>query len=639
MLYTIFFERLEFENVVSQELSVNRSSAASFYCNLSEREVAFLCNSEQTLPLCGLVNLENYKIQYYSSKLEYETALKRSTDENHTILYYDVNTERLTIFRDNFGVVPVFYYFIPQELLLISDSVRDVVCCLRQNRKEVTANEDKLRAYLETGIVNVPYTNDTFFSGVQSVLPGYKVSFTSREKSQERVIAFNTTQWKETCSSLDDFGDGFKRLFGGAVCQSIEGKKKIGATLSGGLDSSSIVSMIRFCYPDIPIVSVFVSDPRTKKMKLGNDHDNFYSSEVARLIGSDHKIIWRRAESLENIEEVLKLIYQPPLMMGGFTTFIDMFNSMKESEIDVLVTGIDGDSIVGFGRRYLTTLFREERWEQISEIVSNHPSSLKNPKFRKFFLREFIYDEIRSLFHLKRFSRALFLLFRSCRNLNVNWINVAKLIFKRSAGKLLPSFNRGKNILIRRASAQRGKKDDLISTLSDVSEGQQPYFARILSNHNVRLVEEYYAVSRFFEIDVRFPFFSKELYELCLAVPDKLNYFGGIGRGAMRHGLKGILLDSVRLRTNKSIGNNETLKENTLSLISLGEKYLKVDNDVWNFVNRSNFFYNLEQVKKGWISDRYLAVLLFQINRVLYVAIWFAIVNADIRSEEGRRDK
>lgn len=642
MLCAISFRDLKFEGIANIVLSVGEGSARNFYCNLSDRKVAFLRYSELMSPISGFVaGGENYSILHYSAKAEYETELKLLVEGDNTVFYYNQHAEQLTIFRDNFGVVPVFYYYTPGDLLIISDSLRDLVGYLKQNYQPVGVNEEKLRAYLETGIVNVPYTNDTFFSGVWSVLPGYKVSFTSLEKKEERILSFNVSQWKEACSSLDDFGNEFRRLFADTVSHSAKGSEKIGVTLSGGLDSSSIASMIRFSSPDVSIVSFFVSDSRDRNPELNKDHDIFYSSEVAKHIGTEHKIIFKRPELLEDIVRALRLIYQPPLKIGGYTTFFEMFTAMKELQIDVLVTGNDGDSIVGFGREYLTALFKEKKWSELSEIVAGHPRSKNSPGFRELFLKELIYRELRTLFFVRNFRQAFILFFESCRHLSVSYRKIVKLILERSFSRLAPSFGRGKAILKRKPTGE-SKKNEVsspISTLYSVPLDQQVYFERILINHNVRLIEEYYAVSRSFDIKARFPFFSKELYELCLAVPDKLNYFGGFGRGAMRHGLDGILLDCVRLRTNKSLGNNETLRENALSVITQAKEYLSADNAVWSFVSRKNYLYNVELIRKGRIADRYLGVLLFQVNRILYVAIWLAIVNEDIAPKSREKNE
>ncbi len=642
MLCVISFENSKFESITNIELSVSDFNTRDFCCNLSKREVAFLFDDEQICPVSSFADKkENYKVRYYSTRAEYETALEHLTDGNDTIFHFNRNTEQLTIFRDSFGVVPIFYHHIPGELLIVSDSIRDLVCSLEQRKQEISINEDKLRAYLETGIVNVPYTNDTFFSGIWSVLPGYKVSFTSREKREERVISFNVSKWKETCSTLDDFGGEFRRLFKDTVSRSIKDSKRIGVTLSGGLDSSSVASMIRFSYPDIPIASFIISNQRNKGLELNGDHDIFYSSEVAKHIGTEHTIIWKEHELLEDIERGLKLIYQPPLATGSYTPFFNMLDSMTEAGVDVLVTGVDGDSIVGSGREYLLSLFREEKWEELSEIFLNHPRLKKYPESASRFLSEFIYNQSRSLFFNGNFRQALFLFFKSCKHLGVSRGRIAKLILERGFGRLVPSFNRGKAILTGKSGSKSRENSvtKVLSTLSDVPSGQKSYFSRILINHNVRLIEEYYALTKPFNIKARFPFFSKELYELCLAVPDQQNYFGGLGRGVMRHGLNGILLDSVRLRTNKSLRNEEVLKENTLSLIRQAGKYLEAGSGIWNYVNRKNFFYNLELLRKGRVADRYLGVLLFQIERVLFVAIWLAIVNADMKSKSLKKSE
>jgi asparagine synthase (glutamine-hydrolysing) len=600
-------------------------SSNDFICNLTYGEVVFFSPESGVLPRVEGPN-RLQQVRYSSTREEFEATLSSYREMRHSFLYTDCEKECVEVVRDTFGVHPIFYHYSPGELLAISDSLSELVQFLKINRRGVSVNRSKLAAYLESGIVNTPYSDNTFFEEIQSILPGNCVLFGRNSKKEETVLSFEVDQWKNSCSDIDDFGREFERLFRASVASSIQNKSRVGVTLSGGLDSSSVASMVRDCEKEVPIVSFFSSNHSKEEIGLDKDHDSYYSALVSNHLGADHQVIFRRSEALPDIELAIRLIYQPPLMMGSYTPFMDMLSRMQESGVDVVVTGNDGDTVVGYGRGYLKQLIKKEKWAELSTLISEHPRGRVDKDFPRKFSRRLLYTEMKSLLTARKFRRALSLLSKGSSELGVNAFEVFKLVFEGAKSKLF--FFRPFRDPIVKHSGARNREDTTYTeplTISGSAPVNQKYFfERILSNHNVRLVEELYAISRYYDIEFRFPFFSKDLYELCLAVPDRLNYFGGYGRGAMRQGLKGILIEEVRLRTNKSVGGgNEAMVVSVLDVVSQAEEYLRPENAIWQFVSREKFFFNISQIKKRRHPRPYLTARLFQINRIVYSAIWF----------------
>lgn len=629
MLFANSFDHRRLKEVSGSCIVCSGESLYDFYCNLSNQEVVFLGSEGKPKAYNHCIPKHiKFKITTCVTSQKYEAAVRSISSGDHAALLFESDGQSFRLIRDAFGVFPLFYYHQPDSVFAVSDNIAELVRFLVANQRPVAVNEEKLLAYLKTGIVNVPYSNDTFFAGVHTVLPGYRISVSAKSVTAERTLSFDVTKWKASCVDIDDFGNTFRELFQHRVNQLVQDKKKVGVTLSGGLDSSTVASLVRRGLPKVPMVGFFSYDPRNAALREAKDHDEYYSREVSRHLGIELEVINRGNERLPDIEKALRLVYQPPLMMGSYTPFFEMLERMEKSGIDILVTGNDGDTVVGYGTGYLSQLFKEENWEEISSVLVNHPRAKLKPDFREKYLQELIYSEVRELVFSKQLLRAARLLFASCGGLKVSLFRMVGIMASRTMGKLMRSSYRGSPIVLKEAE-ERVVRRPVINSLTGLPPDQKPYFQRMIHNHNVRLVEEYYALSKHYHIDVRFPFFSRELYELCLAVPDKLNYAGGLGRGVMRHCMKGILLDSVRLRTNKTVGSNRTIQENVLSLVRQAEPYLREGCPIWKFVSRKNFFHNLRLIERDKVINRYSGVLQFQINRVVYCAIWLCMVEED----------
>jgi len=152
---------------------------------------------------------------------------------------YDANTHELILCRDRYGIKPLYYYhhnhclaFASEyKALLANKSLR----IERDQKGLITALDNPF--YLES-------SGHTLFKHVRSLQPGYFIKV--------KDMNINQVQWWKTVDHLYDVPEGmdeqareFKELFFDACKLRMRADVKVATSLSGGLDSSSIVSSLQ----------------------------------------------------------------------------------------------------------------------------------------------------------------------------------------------------------------------------------------------------------------------------------------------------------------------------------------------------------------------------------------------------------
>lgn len=153
---------------------------------------------------------------------------------------WDECTGELFLARDRFGVKPLHFLHREAELFAFASETlafKD----LEGFRREIDP------ARLATGIENVfrlEGAGETLFRGIRQLLPGHYAIFNGRD--------LRLVRWWNTVERLSPFGGGyaqaveeFRNLFESACRLRLRSDVPIGSALSGGLDSSAVVGMLR----------------------------------------------------------------------------------------------------------------------------------------------------------------------------------------------------------------------------------------------------------------------------------------------------------------------------------------------------------------------------------------------------------
>ncbi len=181
----------------------------------------------------------------------------------------------------------------------------------------------------------------TCCTNIKKLLPGHVLTYRHQQIQITRYHDFDpdkTLSLKDKRDYIEIYQDTLKQ----AVSCRLSQNKIIGAELSGGLDSTSVIGVALECDPDLyQTLHTFGHD------KL--DFDGIYMDEALsywKLQGPHHR--FQNDEMMEhyrNIPETIALLGQPE--QGGMASYhIPFYRLAEKKGIQVLLSGFGGDEVV-----------------------------------------------------------------------------------------------------------------------------------------------------------------------------------------------------------------------------------------------------------------------------------------------------
>lgn len=167
---------------------------------------------------------------------------------------YDRLEKRIFASRDRFGVKP-FYYAIEDNKFIFGSEIPVVLAALNMKPQ---ANEQAIFDYLVFN--RTDQTEETFFKEVKKLQHGSKITIQNSE--------FKVHKWYSLSENLKNpfsSPEEYREMFNSAVALRLRSDVPVGVCLSGGIDSSSIVSVLLkdFNRSDLNTFSAVYSDGQT----------------------------------------------------------------------------------------------------------------------------------------------------------------------------------------------------------------------------------------------------------------------------------------------------------------------------------------------------------------------------------------
>jgi asparagine synthase (glutamine-hydrolysing) len=538
-------------------------------------------------------------------------------------LMFDQVNSTVKIARDAFGKVPIYYIYKKGQFLAFSS---DLGTLLNNSiASDIQINEGEIYRYLSISAAVRPYSPQTFYRNIFSVLPGRIHSFSSVSTSSKEYIVYNPDKWSHLIS-IQDYGEEFAHLLTQSVKKATQGKKVLGSQLSGGLDSSSISSIISHLQPDSTL-HTFYSDTGSI---LGDE--SHYANEMASAIRSKHHVVKPSKNDLDDLIYCTSLYRQPENMALSPSFQISMLKQAKLLNCEALLTGHDGDSIVGSGRNYLPDLFDQGNWDEIIVNLSHiatrenlfplHPewNDLGRQERQKLVFIHYFNREKFSNLGRKKVSDIFDALAQGREFLNISFLDIFNHKIQTTIKKLRNTTIYPSSIHSKKLLQYSGNNLSDSNSFFD-RQDQKPYYDSILFNQNIRINEEYFALSKAMDLSIHHPFFDVDLYELCLAVPSEFKFGKGYGRGHMREGMAKFLPSAIQNRKNKALFNTYST-EAALRLYNQGRDFLSEKNIIWDFVDQRKFNRAVKLLQHKNINYNMDHLLTFFVNRTLFLSVW-----------------
>jgi asparagine synthase (glutamine-hydrolysing) len=153
-------------------------------------------------------------------------------------------------------------------------------------------------------------TASTFFAGISSILPGHylKVGIKIGVQLEQPVKYWNPDFSRVTNIGFEEAKSSFRDLLLESVSLHMRSDVAVGAALSGGLDSSSIVSLMRHLHPNAEIhtFSYLASDPRVNE-EIWVDKVTSWAKTIPHKVHLDEKVLFEYSSNFLILNKVLKV--------------------------------------------------------------------------------------------------------------------------------------------------------------------------------------------------------------------------------------------------------------------------------------------------------------------------------------------
>lgn len=566
---------------------------------------------------------------FYSASNLPNSQLER--DLSNYGAWFDETRQTLYLSRDIFGVIPTYYIHIPGSFVAFSTSLVSLlkmpIC-----RAYLQLDSERIVSYSRfRGDQSSSYSSGTFFKNIKTVLPGHITSITSEGITHTPYARFNPNKWSHL-HSLEDYAKSFKELFFKSVEQNIsQNEAKLGAHLSGGMDSSSISAVVKAIDPEVALHTLYL-DTKTKY----SDEIQF-AGEVAEKIHSIHHEVPPSKEDFEIISCYTAVYGHPECMVISPSSQGSLMEFASQLGCKILLIGHDGDSVVGSGLEKLTKAYFEKNWAELKELIIKRApyasinraipgwASLNTEKKLKLYTRHLIvgkfFEQTR---RLKPFE-ILRLLRESSRGMDVSVLHFFSAGLQRLWKKLIRTKTLEPTILKPEFAALRAVRPE---NLADLLRGNLPlsykvWFDDVFNGQTIIASEQFFALGNHYGLENRFPFYDKDLFELCISVPMEIKFGRGIGREHFREAMKDLLPETVRSRPNKA---NFSIygREAALRLYHQSSELMNDgSNLVWHFIDREKYSESAKILVDPGASESNHTLSQFHVTRAISLAIWF----------------
>lgn len=289
---------------------------------------------------------------------EYGDDFVHRLNGQFAIALWDARRRRLLLVRDRVGIRPLFVQR-DGDRILFGSEIKSLFAVSRQPRRiDFDGLAQVFTFWAAVGERSV-------FEGVRSVPPGCMLSF---ENDRETVTRYWTWEFppagEHSRLSFDEAAEELRSLLADAVRLQLRADVPVGAYLSGGLDSSIIVSLIQR------------SDTPLRTFSVGFEDAEFDESSFQQIMvrhaGTDHTSVVCTNDDIATSFARLIEHTETPVLRTAPVPLMILSDHVRKSGFKVVLTGEGADEAFGG-----YDLFKEA---QIRRFWARQPGSKWRPQ-------------------------------------------------------------------------------------------------------------------------------------------------------------------------------------------------------------------------------------------------------------------
>ena len=281
-------------------------------------------------------------------RLGLKTAL-RSAVGMFAFALWDRQERELWLARDRIGEKPLYYGW-QNDVFMFASELKSLVC---HPAFDGTVDREALTLYLRHNYIPGPWS---IYQGIRKLVPG---TFVTMGFGKESLQVGAAPEPEEYWSLREVIAAGRQHPFEGdageavealhevlrqAVGSQLEADVPLGAFLSGGIDSSTVVALMQECSPR-PVRTFTIGFNEPKYNEAG------HAKEVAHHLGADHTELYVSPQDALDVIPRLPLLYDEPFSDSSQIP-TSMVSAMTREHVTVALSGDGGDELFGGYPRY-----------------------------------------------------------------------------------------------------------------------------------------------------------------------------------------------------------------------------------------------------------------------------------------------
>ena len=329
-----------------------------------------------------------------------------------SIVIYDNLKKEFTASRDRYGVKPLYYYLSQNKLYLASE-IKQLLFLLKKRK----VNLKKIISYFDDK--NFSESDETFFHGIKKLEPGMLMIIRKGKIIKKKWYNFKKKNLTKNIK---------KKLYNDLL-KSVElrlrSDAKLGISFSGGIDSTSIASLVaKKEKKNIKKIQTFSSLSGDK-----NDESIYINSFIKKYL---FKNVTTKLSFKKFILELDDMVWAHDEPIGNITVFSEwqLFDLMKKHKVKVNLDGHGADEIFcGYEKYfslYLKECFKKLNLYRVVIFINDLFSKKINNKFS--FISRIVINLLPASI-LKKIKVIL------NNNFNVNWLLLNKDLYKNFISK------------------------------------------------------------------------------------------------------------------------------------------------------------------------------------------------------------
>jgi asparagine synthase (glutamine-hydrolysing) len=266
---------------------------------------------------------------------------------------WDTKEQRLFLARDGVGVKPLYYAETSSGFLFASELKALLLC------PEVSRELDLLTIHHHLAYLWAPAPR-TMLKGVRKLPPGRAMLVKEGRVRQEWAFYDLPYDSERLPGDEEEVVEELRARLEEAVCRQMVSDVPIGAMLSGGLDSSTVVALMRRARPDYRPRCYSIGFQDDIKDMDGSVPDLPYARRVADHLNVDLCPIVVGADMIDHLERLLYHLDEPQADPAPINVLL-IAEQARRDGIKVLLSGTGGDDLLSGYRRHWALLM-ERFW-------------------------------------------------------------------------------------------------------------------------------------------------------------------------------------------------------------------------------------------------------------------------------------